>query len=118
MAQAEAAAGAEKAAGKAGLLSRAGREASAGPPPRRAPVASSRPISVVVALILALIALGYELYKNWGTIWPAIKRYAGDATDYIRGSWDKLIRSFEGIPAAIGHIASACGRASPTASST
>ena len=107
-AQAEAAAGAEEAAGKAGLLSRAmealggviggaatsrGRR-SALTSPRSSPSSSPSPPSATI------------LWQNWGTIWPAIKRYAVDAIDYSRGSWVKLIAAIEGIPAALDHIGS------------
>ena len=104
--QAEAAAGAEKAAGSAGKLTKgleAGGEAAAVAVPAVASFATG--IGEVIALIVILVAAGLILWREWGAIWPAIKRYGGDAIDYIRGSWDKLIASIEGIPAAIGHIA-------------
>ena len=105
--QAAAAAGAETAAGKsaklAGTVEKVG-EAAAVAVPTVASFATG--IGEVVAVVVALVALGLVLWKNWSWIWPDLKRWAVDAADYIRGSWDKLIRSFEGIPAALDHIGS------------
>jgi hypothetical protein len=64
----------EDATKKSGLLSKAIGAVSAAAAGGAAAVAGlAIEVIVIAALIAALIALGYELYKNWGTVWPAIK---------------------------------------------
>lgn len=62
-------------------------------------------IWLVVAAVLALIAIGYIVWRNWSTIWRDIKQWAGDAAAYIRGSWDNLMADLGAIPGQIGRLA-------------
>ena len=41
------------------------------------------PIWLIVAAIVAVILIGYELYKHWGAVWGFIKQIAIDAWQFI-----------------------------------
>ena len=62
------------------------------------------PIGIAIAAVVALIAIGIALYKNWdkiknffGQIWDKIKGFFIDAWNKIKAVWDKVVDFFRGI---------------------
>lgn len=62
-------------------------------------------LALGAALVLAA-AYAYLLYRNWGIVWPQLKQWAKDVYEYVRGSWDNLIRDLKAVPGQIARIAS------------
>jgi len=54
-------------------------------------LASMWPILAVVAAVVALIAIGYVLYRNWSTIWGAVKAVITAVWDWIKKNWPLLL---------------------------
>lgn len=48
-------------------------------------------VLVVVAVIAALALLGYVIYRNWSTIWAAMKAVVKDVWDWIKNNWPLLV---------------------------
>jgi hypothetical protein len=49
------------------------------------------PIALIVLGVVALIAIGVLLWKNWGTIWGWIKGAISDVWDWIKDHWPLLL---------------------------
>lgn len=54
-------------------------------------LAGASGIGLVLLAIAALVAAGYVLYKNWNTIWKAIKAVAMDVFNWIKSNWPYLL---------------------------
>jgi hypothetical protein len=48
-------------------------------------------IGLIVAAAAALVAIGYVVWRNWSTIWGAIKAVIKDVYDWIRNNWPLLL---------------------------
>jgi hypothetical protein len=53
-------------------------------------------IGLIVAAVVALIAIGYVLYRNWTTIWKAMKAVVVDTWDWIKANWPLLVAIIAG----------------------
>lgn len=62
----------------------------------------TNPVGWVILGVVALVAAGYFLYKNWGNIWGGIKQLFSDGTDWIIGTFQYLINWFKS--ASLGEI--------------
>lgn len=49
------------------------------------------PILAIIAAIAALVVAGYVIYRNWSTIWGAIKAVVVGVWDWIRTHWPLLL---------------------------
>jgi hypothetical protein len=49
------------------------------------------PIALIVAGVLALIAVGYLIYRNWGTIWKGIHAAISAVWQWIKANWPLLL---------------------------
>lgn len=49
------------------------------------------PILLIVLGIAALIAIGYVIYRNWGTIWPFMKKVVVEVWTWIKEHWPLLL---------------------------
>jgi hypothetical protein len=48
-------------------------------------------VLIIVGVILALVVVGYIVYRNWSTIWPAIKATVKAVFDWIKNNWPLLV---------------------------
>ena len=67
------------------LMAAGGAEAGAGE------AAALWPIALIVVGVIALIAIIYELWKHWSTVWGWIKDAAKDVWDWIKSNWPLLL---------------------------
>lgn len=72
---------------KVALVGVAGAEALAG----GAGIGMLATLGLIVLAVLALVAVGYVIYRNWGTIWAFIKRIVKDVFDWIKHNWPLLL---------------------------
>ena len=49
------------------------------------------PIALIVAAIAGLMAIGYVIYRDWGTIWAGMKAAVKAVWDWIKGNWPLLL---------------------------
>jgi hypothetical protein len=49
------------------------------------------PILLIIGAVVALVAIGYVLYRNWGTIWGFIKKIVADVWNWIKANWPLLL---------------------------
>ena len=49
------------------------------------------PILLIIAAIAALVAIAFVIYKNWNTIWKAMKAVVVDAWNWIKANWPLLL---------------------------
>jgi hypothetical protein len=54
------------------------------------------PILLIVAAVAGLILIGVLLYKNWDTIWGAIKKTISVVWDWIKNNWPLLLAIITG----------------------
>jgi hypothetical protein len=84
-------------------------------------------IGLVVLAIAALGVAAYLIYRNWSTIWPAMKQAVVDVFDWIKNNWpivlgiltgglglavgeiiqhwNTILNFLEGVPGKIAHLA-------------
>jgi hypothetical protein len=60
-------------------------------------------VGLIVLAVAALVAIGYVLYRNWTTIWKAIKDAAKAVWDWIKTNWPLL------LPILLGPVGIAVG---------
>ena len=53
-------------------------------------------VLLIIAAVLALIAVGYLIYRNWGTIWGGIKRIVKAVFDWLKNNWPLLLAILTG----------------------
>ncbi len=53
-------------------------------------------MGLVVLAVLALVAVGYVIYRNWSTIWGAIKAAVKAVFDWIKVNWPLLLAILTG----------------------
>jgi hypothetical protein len=49
------------------------------------------PILLIIAAVAALVVIAYVIYRNWTTIWHAMKAVVVDAWDWIKKNWPLLL---------------------------
>jgi hypothetical protein len=49
------------------------------------------PILLIIVAIAALVAAAYLIYRNWNTIWAAMKAVVVDAWNWIKTNWPLLL---------------------------
>jgi phage-related protein len=49
------------------------------------------PLLLIIAAVAALVAIGYVIYRNWSTIWGAIKKAVKAVWDWIKDNWPLLV---------------------------
>jgi hypothetical protein len=49
------------------------------------------PILLVIAAVVALGAAAYLIYRNWNTIWTAMKAIVADVWNWIKANWPLLL---------------------------
>jgi hypothetical protein len=49
------------------------------------------PILLIIAAIAALVVIGYVIYRNWTTIWNAMKLAVKAVWDWIKNNWPLLV---------------------------
>jgi phage-related protein len=49
------------------------------------------PLLLIIAAVAALVAIGYVIYRNWTTIWGAIKKAVKAVWDWIKDNWPLLV---------------------------
>jgi hypothetical protein len=54
------------------------------------------PIALIVAAIIGLVAIGYVLYRNWKTIWGAVRDAIAAVWNWIRTNWPLLLAILTG----------------------
>jgi phage-related protein len=54
------------------------------------------PILLIIGAIAALVAIGYVIYRNWSTIWGAIKDAVKAVWDWIKDNWPLLLAIITG----------------------
>jgi hypothetical protein len=54
-------------------------------------LASLGPILLIAAGVVALIAVGYLIYRNWSTIWGAIQKVIQVVWDWVKTNWPLLL---------------------------
>ena len=54
-------------------------------------LATMGPILLIVGAVVALVAIGYVLWRNWDTIWGGIKAAIGAVWDWISTYWPLLL---------------------------
>ena len=60
-------------------------------------ILSANPIGLVIALIAGLIAVGYELYKNWDVISAQFHKIFGSLANWFESTWQGVYDWFAGI---------------------
>lgn len=59
-------------------------------------------VSLLVLAIIAIIAIIIILWKNWDTIWAAIKDAAAVAWQFLQGVWDGILNGAKAMVTAVG----------------
>jgi hypothetical protein len=54
-------------------------------------LATLGPIALIALAVVALIAIGYVIYRNWSTIWGAIKAVIAAVYDWIKTYWPLIL---------------------------
>jgi hypothetical protein len=54
-------------------------------------IAYAAEIGLVLLVLAALAAIAYVIYRNWGTIFPALKAIVKDTFDWIKNNWPLLV---------------------------